>query len=85
VTRADLERAIHHDTTSIIDAIERCTKAAAVNGDEIDSVFLTGGSTGIPAVRNRILATLPNARAVPGDMFGSVGLGLAVDAARRFA
>lgn len=85
VTRADLERAIHDDTTRIIDAIERCTKAAAVNGDEIDSVFLTGGSTGIPAVRNRILAKLPNARAVPGDMFGSVGLGLAVDAARRFA
>ncbi len=85
VKRTDLERAIHDDTTRIIDAIERCTKAAAVNGSEIDSVFLTGGSTGIPAVRNRILAKLPNARAVPGDMFGSVGLGLAVDAARRFA
>ena len=58
--------------------------AAEVKPERIQSVFLTGGSTGIPAVRNRILAHLPNARAVPGDMFGSVGLGLAIDAAQRF-
>jgi hypothetical chaperone protein len=85
LTRRDVDHAVHADTTRLIEAIDRCCNAAAVQRDRIDSVFLTGGSTGIPAVRGRILAHLPEARAVSGDMFGSVGLGLAIDAARRFA
>jgi hypothetical chaperone protein len=83
--RDDVEHAVHDDTTRLLETIARCTKAASVKPEQIQSVFLTGGSTGIPAVRERILAHLPNARAVPGDRFGSVGLGLAIDAARRFA
>jgi hypothetical chaperone protein len=84
VQRADVERTVHDDTTRLIETIDRCCRSAGVAPAAIDSVFLTGGSTGIPAVRSRILAHLPNARAVPGDMFGSVGLGLAIDAAKRF-
>ncbi|MDQ7248157.1 Hsp70 family protein [Dongia sedimenti] len=84
MTRADVDRAVHDDTTRLIAAIARCTAAASVKPEQIQSVFLTGGSTAIPAVRDRILGHLPNARAVPGDMFGSVGLGLAIDAQRRF-
>ena len=84
VARSDVDHAVHDDTSRLLDAIDRCCRDAAVLPAAIESVFLTGGSTGIPAVRNRILAHLPLARAVPGDMFGSVGLGLAIDAARRF-
>ncbi len=84
LTRGDLERAIEPDIERLIATIDRCCNSAGVKPASIDSVFLTGGSTGIPAVRNRILAHLPKARAVDGDMFGSVGLGLAIDAARRF-
>ena len=83
-TRAALDRAVHDDTTRILDAIDRCCRLASVAPSELQSVFLTGGSTGIPAVRQRILAHVPNARPVDGDRFGSVGLGLAIDAARRF-
>jgi len=79
MTRGDVDHAVRDDTRRLVETIDRCCRAAA-----IESVFLTGGSTGIPAVRDRILAHLPNARAVPGDMFGSVGLGLAIDAAKRF-
>lgn len=78
MTRRDVERAVRDDTRRLINTIDRCCRAAAVKPAAIESVFLTGGSTGIPAVH------LPNARAVPGDMFGSVGLGLALDAAKRF-
>jgi hypothetical chaperone protein len=84
ILRADVDRAVHDDTIRLLEAIAHCTETAAIKPDRIQSVFLTGGSTGIPAVRNRILAHLPNARPVPGDMFGSVGLGLAIDAQRRF-
>jgi len=84
VARVDVDRAVREDTTRLLQAIDRCCQAAGVQPAEIDSIFLTGGSTGIPAVRDRILAHLPKARPVPGDMFGSVGLGLAIDAAKRF-
>ncbi|HTO81614.1 MAG TPA: Hsp70 family protein [Methylomirabilota bacterium] len=84
VTRMDLNCAVHDDTTRILDAIDRCCRAADVAPERLQSIFLTGGSTGIPAVRDRILAHVPNARPVDGDRFGSVGLGLAIDAERRF-
>jgi hypothetical chaperone protein len=84
MTRGDVDRTVQEDTRRLIETIDRCCRVAAIKAAAVESVFLTGGSTGIPAVRDRILAQLPNARAVPGDRFGSVGLGLAIDAAKRF-
>ncbi len=84
VSQADLARAVESDITRIVQAIDRCCKAAAIAPAKIQSIFLTGGSTGIPAVRQRILEHLPAARPIDGDRFGSVGMGLAIDAERRF-
>jgi hypothetical chaperone protein len=84
VTADDLDNAVHEDALRIVHAIDICLQAADVQGSEIQSVFLTGGSTAIAEVRRLILQRVPNARAVKGDMFGSVGLGLAIDAERRF-
>jgi hypothetical protein len=58
---------------------------AGIAAERIDAIFLTGGSTAIPAVREAVTAIAPRARIVEGDMFGSVGLGLGLDAARRFS
>lgn len=84
VSRAALEAALARDIDAIIAGIDRCLALAGVGADAVQSVFLTGGSTAIPAIRRRILGHLPGARPVEGDIFGSVGLGLAIDAARRF-
>lgn len=84
VTVEDLDNAVHEDGLRIVHAIDICLQAADVKGGEIQSVFLTGGSTAIAEVRRQILQRVPNARPVTGDMFGSVGLGLAIDAERRF-
>jgi hypothetical chaperone protein len=84
VTARDLDEAVHEDAERIVHAIDLCLQAADVKGSEIQSVFLTGGSTAIAEVRRLILQRLPNARTVMGDIFGSVGLGLAIDAERRF-
>jgi hypothetical chaperone protein len=80
----DLDKAVQEDSLQILRAIDRCAVSAGVDLGQIQSIFLTGGSTGIPAVRQAILAHVPDARPVSGDMFGSVGLGLAIDAERRF-
>lgn len=84
VTADDLDDAVHEDALRIVHAIDICLRAADVKGGEIQSVFLTGGTTAIAEVRRQILRRVPNARPVKGDMFGSVGLGLAIDAERRF-
>ncbi len=84
VTANDLDNAVHEDALRIVHAIDVCLQAADVKGGEIQSVFLTGGSTAIAEVRRLILQRVPNARPVEGDLFGSVGLGLAIDAERRF-
>ena len=57
---------------------------AGVASSDISTVFLTGGSTATPLARRSILALVPQARVVEGDIFGSVGLGLALDAQRKF-
>ena len=82
--QGDLDHAVYDDGLRIVQAIDRCLGAAGVAAGKIQSVFLTGGSTAVPEIRRQILSHLPNARPVTGDLFGSVGLGLAMDAARKF-
>jgi hypothetical chaperone protein len=84
LTGADLDQAVQEDSLQILHAIDRCATMAGIGLNAVQSIFLTDGSTGIPAVRQAILAHVPTARPVSGDMFGSVGLGLAIDAERRF-
>jgi hypothetical chaperone protein len=75
-------------STQLVEKVEATVASllpqASIAAERIDSIFFTGGSSGIPALRQRIAAQLPKARAVEGDLFGSIGAGLAVDAARRF-
>ena len=65
--------------------IDRCLDQAGLTADRIDAIFLTGGSTGLPHVRRALTACVPGARVVDGDTFGSVGLGLTLEAARLAA
>ena len=58
---------------------------AGITAAGIDTVFFTGGSSGVPLLRERVLALTPQARCVEGDLFGSIGAGLALDAQRKFA
>jgi len=51
----------------------------------IDTVILTGGGAQVPVFRRAAADRFKTARVVQSDQFGSVGLGLAPDAARRFA
>jgi hypothetical chaperone protein len=57
---------------------------AGVHSEAVDTVFFTGGASGVPMLRERIAAILPKARRMEGDLFGSVGVGLAVEAQRRY-
>lgn len=84
IARADLTSALEDSVDRIDQTIRRALTDAEVTADRIDTLILTGGSTQVPAVSARIRELLPNARAVATDAFGSVGLGLALDAVRKF-
>ncbi|WP_185984562.1 Hsp70 family protein [Aureimonas mangrovi] len=85
VTRAEFEAATVELVARIGGAIEAALAQAGVPADAIETVILTGGGAQVPAVRLAATARFPGAEIAQSDAFGSVGLGLGIDAARRFA
>jgi len=84
ITRRDFEDTINAAVQRVAGTVSATLKDAGVGEQDITAVFLTGGSTAIPLARRAILDLVPHARVVDGDRFGSVGMGLALDAQRKF-
>ncbi len=82
--RPDFDCAISELVGTVSHTVMALLKDAGVSGEDIDTVFFTGGSSGVPLLREQISALLPQARSVEGDRFGSIGAGLALDAVRKF-
>ncbi|WP_027169294.1 Hsp70 family protein [Mesorhizobium sp. WSM3224] len=85
ITRAGLEDTISGDIERVAATVRQTIADAGVAASAITAVFLTGGSTAIPLAKRQILSLVPQASVIEGDMFGSVGLGLALDAQRKYA
>ncbi|MGB6118693.1 MAG: Hsp70 family protein [Mesorhizobium sp.] len=66
-------------------AIDTALRDAGVTADKVDTVITTGGGSRVSAVRAAAIEGFPHARVAETDRFGAVGLGLAIDAARRFS
>jgi hypothetical chaperone protein len=84
LTRDGFDSAVSHLVESIERTVASLLRDAGIAAGDIDTVFFTGGSSGVRLLRERIAALAPQARKVEGDLFGSIGSGLALDAARRF-
>jgi len=84
IARARFEAATADLAAGIGTMVRKCLADAGLPAQAIDAVFLTGGSTLLANVRQAILCELPGARVVEGDKFGSVGLGLTLEAAIRY-
>ena len=84
VNRSQFDLSISHLVTEINDTLAAMLADAGVNASEVDTVFFTGGSSGVSLLRNKIAEIVPTARRVEGDLFGSIGAGLSLDAARIF-
>jgi hypothetical chaperone protein len=84
VGRALFETAITGLVDQVGATVQRLLAEAGVAAERVDTVFFTGGSSGVSSLRERIAAIVPQARRVEGDLFGSIGAGLAIDAARKF-
>ena len=84
VSRADFEHWIQPELTAMGAAVDRVLAASGVRCDEIDRVFLTGGSAFVPAVRSLFADRFGIEKVAGGGEFTSVATGLALRAAQVF-
>lgn len=84
MTIDDLTAALRASVDRIEATIDETLRRAGIGAGEIDSLILTGGSTQVPAIARRLEGLFPEAELVRTDVLGSVGLGLAMDARRKF-
>ncbi|ALE89933.1 Hsp70 family protein [Pseudomonas versuta] len=84
LSRALFEASIDNQLERIRNSVNDLLSSAGVGVEQVDTVFFTGGSSGIPALRQSVAAMLPNANHVEGNIFGSIGSGLAIEAKKRY-
>lgn len=76
--------AIESDLERIVQAGVATVRMAGVTPEAIDAVYLTGGSTGLAPLAQRIAAPFGQARVVRGDRLASVAQGLGLHAVQVF-
>jgi hypothetical chaperone protein len=74
--RADLEHTIEDKTDRLYLTAQDCVRRAGLSRDAIDTIFLTGGSSRVPAVRAAMARVAPSARLAAGSDLLSVAMGL---------
>jgi hypothetical chaperone protein len=84
ITRPDLVSHTRQLAERIGARIKLCLAQARLSAEDIDAVFLTGGSVRLAHVRKAVTKAVPSARIVEGDTFGAVGKGLTLEALRRY-
>ncbi|WOJ89633.1 Hsp70 family protein [Methylocapsa polymorpha] len=85
VTQKDFEGWIADDLGRIAQAMDQTVAKTGLGFADMDAVFLTGGSSFVPAVRALFLERFGKTRVHVGDAFQSVASGLALIAADRAA
>jgi hypothetical chaperone protein len=81
VTRKEFESWIHKDLEAIEKSIDKLLQNSGIDPRAVDRVFLTGGSSFVPAVRRIFETRFGKDRIRSGNEFTSVAHGLALRAA----
>lgn len=78
ISRQEFETWIAGDVAKIAATVDAAMSDAGVSSSEIDKVFLSGGSSFIPAVQRVFLDRFEQRRIVTGHQFESIASGLAL-------
>jgi hypothetical chaperone protein len=81
-TRKDLESTSDAPVTAIVEALDRALEAAGMHPDDVEILCLTGGTSRMPLVVERLAARLRKANVRRLASFHSVVTGLAKNAQR---
>lgn len=80
VARADFEQWIAPDVARIDEALVRVLSRASLTAKDVDRVFMTGGTSLVPAMRNAFAKRFGAAKLTGGEELTSVAAGLALAA-----
>lgn len=80
IARADFERWIAEETGAMAECVDRMLARAGVAAGDVDRVFMTGGTSFVPAVRALFDARFGAGKIVAGGEMISVASGLALRA-----
>jgi len=83
LSRRNFEDWIADDMAEIQSTMQRALQKAGVLANRIDAVFMTGGTSYVPAVRNLFTQIFGSERIHIGNAFQSVASGLALVARDR--
>ena len=78
ITRADFESWIAGDLARIATSVDQAMAASNITPREVDRVFLTGGSSFVPAVQKLFAERFGQERLTAADQFESIAYGLAL-------
>lgn len=78
ITRAQFERWIAEELEAIEESVDALLDSTAIDPKDVDMVFLTGGSSFVPAVRRIFAARFGAEKIRTGGEFTSVASGLAL-------
>ncbi|MDP9045658.1 MAG: Hsp70 family protein [Pseudomonadota bacterium] len=76
--------ALESDIGRISQAAREAVTQAGLGPQRIDALYLTGGSTGLRMLADRIGGLFPRAQVIRGDRFASVATGLGLHARRLY-
>jgi hypothetical chaperone protein len=85
VERRDFESWIGEELAAIEECVDGLLASTGIAATEVDRVFLTGGTSFVPAVRRIFETRFGTQRVVTGNEFTSVARGLALRAAEQIA
>jgi hypothetical chaperone protein len=74
----------HPELEAIDQAVRRVLERGGVSAADVDTVFATGGSSLVPAVRQRLVARFGASKLAGGEELTSVAWGLAARAQQLF-
>ncbi len=83
VQQSELNECIQQQVQKILVKIRETVAAAQVQANDITAIFYTGGTSKLPMIRQKINDMFAHAEVVQGDAFGSVGMGLTIEAMRQ--
>ena len=84
-SRTCFHTAIRDRAARLTSVAQDCIRRAGLSPGGIGTIFFTGGSSRVPAVRQAIASAAPQAKAAGGSDLLSVAYGLTREAARLFA
>ncbi len=78
IKRADFEKWIAPELAAIDGCVDRALREAGLNETQVDRVFLTGGSSFVPAVRAQFESRFGAEKIETGDQLVSIAYGLSL-------